>query len=141
MVNRTFGSSMEVGVRVEAEDMATGARRHCCSAYLSFVSLTAKTQQKVQKQQQQASDDVEHQQQLLPRVVPNTSEQTRIYAQAEARRAQRLAARQAAQHDPHRAAVLAACRLRPITHRCVFVVVAMAGHGAERSSALCAHAF
>lgn len=39
MVNRTFSSSMEVGVRVEAEDIRTGAREHCCSAYLTFVSL------------------------------------------------------------------------------------------------------
>ncbi|KAG1663738.1 hypothetical protein FOA52_006107 [Chlamydomonas sp. UWO 241] len=35
MVNRTFNSSMEVGVRVEAEDMRTGARWHSCSAYLT----------------------------------------------------------------------------------------------------------
>ncbi|GFH16871.1 thioesterase superfamily protein, partial [Haematococcus lacustris] len=33
MVHRTFTSSMEVGVRVEAEDMRTGQRHHCCSAY------------------------------------------------------------------------------------------------------------
>ena len=30
MVNRTFNSSMEVGVRVEEEDARTGARHHCC---------------------------------------------------------------------------------------------------------------
>lgn len=30
MVNRTFTSSMEVGVRVEEEDVRTGARHHCC---------------------------------------------------------------------------------------------------------------
>ncbi|KAJ9508666.1 hypothetical protein QJQ45_027960, partial [Haematococcus lacustris] len=39
MVHRTFTSSMEVGVRVEAEDMRTGQRHHCCSAYLTFVAL------------------------------------------------------------------------------------------------------
>jgi acyl-CoA thioesterase 11 len=42
MVNRTFRSSMEVGVRVEEEDPRTGARHHCCSAYLTFVALSRK---------------------------------------------------------------------------------------------------
>jgi len=41
-VNRTFASSMEVGVRVEAEDPRTGERAHCCSAYLTFVSMRAR---------------------------------------------------------------------------------------------------
>ena len=30
---------MEVGVRVESEDRVTGARRHCASAYLTFVAV------------------------------------------------------------------------------------------------------
>ncbi len=38
-VNAAWRSSMEVGVRVDAEDPATGARVHCCSAYLTFVGL------------------------------------------------------------------------------------------------------
>ena len=38
-VNRTWGTSMEGGVRVEAEDPATGQREHCCTAYLTFVML------------------------------------------------------------------------------------------------------
>lgn len=38
-VNRTWRSSMEVGVRVEAEDPSSGSRVHCCSAYLTFVRL------------------------------------------------------------------------------------------------------
>lgn len=29
----------EVGVHVEAEDMRTGVRHHCCTAYLTFVAL------------------------------------------------------------------------------------------------------
>lgn len=33
---------MQVGVRVEEEDMLTGARHHCCSAYLTFVSVKAR---------------------------------------------------------------------------------------------------
>lgn len=38
-VNRSWGTSMEVGVRVEAEDPKAGSRVHCCSAYLTFVHL------------------------------------------------------------------------------------------------------
>lgn len=38
-VNATFGTSMEVGVDVESEDPRTGARRRCCDAYLTFVTL------------------------------------------------------------------------------------------------------
>lgn len=33
---------MQVGVRVEEEDVKTGARHHCCSAYLTFVSVLAR---------------------------------------------------------------------------------------------------
>lgn len=111
MVNRTFSSSMEVGVRVEAENMRTGARRHCCSAYLTFVSLNSRAKPQQQQQQQRKPG------QQLPRVVATLSEHFRIYSQAEARRQQRLAARQAAVNDPCRAEAAAACRLKPITHR------------------------
>jgi acyl-CoA hydrolase len=38
-VNATFGSSMEVGVRVEAEDPLTGEVRHASSAYFVMVAL------------------------------------------------------------------------------------------------------
>jgi acyl-CoA hydrolase len=38
-VNRAWNTSMEVGVRVEAEDVSSGEREHCCSAYLTFVAL------------------------------------------------------------------------------------------------------
>jgi acyl-CoA thioesterase 11 len=38
-VNRAWNTSMEVGVRVDAEDVSTGEREHCCSAYLTFVAL------------------------------------------------------------------------------------------------------
>lgn len=33
---------LQVGVRVEEEDTATGKRHHCCSAYLTFVNITAR---------------------------------------------------------------------------------------------------
>ncbi|MEI9970943.1 MAG: acyl-CoA thioesterase [Ignavibacteriota bacterium] len=38
-VNRVFRTSMEVGVKVETEDLMTGKRLHTCSAYLTFVAL------------------------------------------------------------------------------------------------------
>ncbi len=38
-VNAVFGSSMEVGVRVEAEDLMSGEVRHTNSAYFVMVAL------------------------------------------------------------------------------------------------------
>ena len=38
-VNQAWTTSIEVGVRVEAEAVESGARVHCCSAYLTFVAL------------------------------------------------------------------------------------------------------
>jgi len=38
-VNAAFGSSLEVGVRVEAEDLMTGEVRHTNSAYFVMVAL------------------------------------------------------------------------------------------------------
>lgn len=40
-LNSTGRSSMEIGVRVEAEDLMTGETKHIASAYLTFVSLNA----------------------------------------------------------------------------------------------------
>jgi len=40
-VNAAWRSSMEVGVRVEAENVLTGARQHTTTAYLTFVALDA----------------------------------------------------------------------------------------------------
>jgi acyl-CoA hydrolase len=39
MVNEAWRTSMEVGVRVEAENVVTGRRVHTSSAYLVFVAL------------------------------------------------------------------------------------------------------
>src|ERR1700744_638906 len=39
MVNAAWHSSMEVGVRVEAEDPTIGVRRHTNTAYLTMVAL------------------------------------------------------------------------------------------------------
>src|SRR5262245_66541898 len=41
-VNYVGRTSMEVGVRVEAEDLLTGVRRHTNSCYLTFVSVDEK---------------------------------------------------------------------------------------------------
>ncbi|ABA89754.1 long-chain acyl-CoA thioesterase, BFIT_BACH family [Syntrophotalea carbinolica DSM 2380] len=40
-LNRVGKTSMEVGVRVEAENVMTGEIRHTASAYLTFVALDA----------------------------------------------------------------------------------------------------
>jgi acyl-CoA hydrolase len=40
-VNFTGNTSMEIGVRVEAENFMTGEVRHTASAYLSFVAMDA----------------------------------------------------------------------------------------------------
>jgi acyl-CoA hydrolase len=38
-VNAAWRTSMEVGVRVEAENVPTGDVRHTCTAYLTMVAL------------------------------------------------------------------------------------------------------
>ncbi|MGB0639956.1 MAG: acyl-CoA thioesterase [Myxococcota bacterium] len=38
-VNQAWTTSIEVGVRVDAEDPKTGTIVHCCSAYLTFVAI------------------------------------------------------------------------------------------------------
>lgn len=38
-VNAVFGSSMEIEVQVDAENLGTGERIRCCNAYLTFVAI------------------------------------------------------------------------------------------------------
>jgi acyl-CoA hydrolase len=83
MVNWSGRTSMEVGVRVEAEDRYTGAREHTSTCYLTFVSLDAAGRPKI-----------------LPALAPETAEDRRRWADAERRRAVRLEARE---HDRRRA--------------------------------------
>ena len=73
-VNRAFNTSMEVGVRVESEDIKTGAISHSNSAYLTFVSIDPETK-KPKK---------------VPEIIPETKEEIRRYEQALKRREQRL---------------------------------------------------
>ena len=77
-VNYVGRTSMEVGVRVEAEDMITGTRRHTNSAYLTFVAI-----------------DRNGRPVLIPQVRPTTDEEARRYHAARERRRRRLEERQA----------------------------------------------
>jgi acyl-CoA hydrolase len=72
-VNRTFRTSMEVGVRVEVEDLRTGEVRHTSSAFLTFVAL---------------GDDGKPA--PIPPVIPETEEEKRRFHQAGERRRYRL---------------------------------------------------
>lgn len=74
LVGRT---SMEVGVRVEAENPLTGQVRHTASAYLTFVAL-----------------DENGQPTSVPPLICETDEEKLRYRHAEIRRQYRLAERQ-----------------------------------------------
>lgn len=75
-VNRVFRTSMEVGVKVWVENLQTREVRHTSSAYLTFVALDA------------AGNRV-----VIPQVKPETDQDKRHFAEAEERRAYRLAFR------------------------------------------------
>jgi acyl-CoA hydrolase len=77
-VNRVFNTSMEVGVRVEAEDIETGEKIHANSAYFTFVGIDKITNKKVQ----------------VPPVIPETAEEKRRYEEALIRRNQRISLNQ-----------------------------------------------
>jgi acyl-CoA hydrolase len=71
-VNDVGRTSMEVGVRVETEDLITGERRHTSSAYLVTVAL-----------------DDEGRPRMVPPVIAETPAEKRRMADAKIRRAQR----------------------------------------------------
>ena len=73
-VNRAFSTSMEVGVKVWAEDTQTGAQQHVASAYLVFVAM-----------------DKEGRRQKVPELLPETPNERRRYADALLRREHREA--------------------------------------------------
>jgi acyl-CoA hydrolase len=72
-VNFTARSSMEVGCRVETEDPRTGVRRYTTKAYLTFVAV-----------------DEQLRPRPIPRFVPSSDEEKQRWADAEARRNDRL---------------------------------------------------
>jgi acyl-CoA hydrolase len=75
-VNAVWHTSMEVGVRVETENLLTGEVRHTASAYLVLVAV-----------------DEHHRPHEVPPLVPTTPDALRRMAEAQERRAHRLAAR------------------------------------------------
>lgn len=76
-INYVGKSSMEVGVRVEAENPITNEKFHSVSAYLTFVALNADGTPKI-----------------VPALKIENPEQARRHQQAEIRRQQRLERRQ-----------------------------------------------
>jgi acyl-CoA hydrolase len=73
-VNRAFTTSMEVGVKVWAEDTQTGEQQHVASAYLVFVAV-----------------DKEGRRLKVPQLLPETPNERRRYADALLRREHREA--------------------------------------------------
>lgn len=71
--NRAWGSSMEIGCRVVAEDSRTGERRHIVSAYSTFVAL-----------------DDDHKPMEVRPAAPETKAERRRYEEAALRREGRL---------------------------------------------------
>src|SRR5437016_13161407 len=76
-VNRVFRTSMEVGVRVEVENLVTGEIKHTSSAYLTFVTL-----------------DKHGNRVVIAPAIPETEVEKRRYEEAAHRRAHRLAMRE-----------------------------------------------
>jgi acyl-CoA hydrolase len=75
-VNRVFHTSMEVGVKVFAENPLTGEQRHTSTAYLTFVAL-----------------DMNRHAHAAPELILETDEENRRYREAGERRDYRLAMR------------------------------------------------
>jgi acyl-CoA hydrolase len=75
-VNAAWRTSMEVGVRVDAENPRTGERRHTNSAYLTMVAVD------------EQGRPVE-----VPKLIAETDEQHAREAEAQVRRRNRLAER------------------------------------------------
>ncbi len=81
-VNRVFKTSMEVGVRVCVEDLATGEIRHTASAFLTFVAL----------------GEDGRPEQAAP-VIPETDDEKRRFEEAGERRRYRLKVRNKAKNS------------------------------------------
>src|SRR3989337_3318766 len=72
-VNYAGRTSMEVGVRIEAEDLKTGKVTHTGSSYITYVALDEKGKPTP-----------------VPQVIPETPEEKRRWREGKARREQRL---------------------------------------------------
>jgi acyl-CoA hydrolase len=75
-VNRVFHTSMEVGVKVFAENILTGERKHTSSAYVTYVAL-----------------DLDRAPHPAPPLILETDQDRRRFREAGERRALRLATR------------------------------------------------
>ena len=73
-VNRVWNTSMEIGIKVCAEEPKTGKRRHVVSAYFTFVAIRENGKPTT-----------------LPKVIPVTKDEKRRHKQAQQRRNRRLA--------------------------------------------------
>jgi len=83
-LNMVGKTSMEVGVRVEAENLLTGEVRHTASAYLTYVALDRKSRPR-----------------KIPPLIAENTEQARRCQEAKARRELRQQERQQeAGHQP-----------------------------------------
>ena len=76
-VNKAWGSSMEIGVRVDAENSYEGSKRHIVSAYFTFVAL-----------------DDEGKTVPVPSLSPTNDKEQQRFEAAEIRRQARLAVRE-----------------------------------------------
>jgi acyl-CoA hydrolase len=81
-VNATWRTSMEVGVRLESENVRTGDRLHTSTAYLTMVAL-----------------DDEGRPTPVPPVAPETPDEQRRAREAQVRRDVRLAERDQIRRD------------------------------------------
>ncbi len=76
-VNRAWTSSMEIGVRVEAENSYDGTRKHIVSAYFTFVAV-----------------DGNDKPLTVPALLPETERERQRFEAAEVRRQARLSVRE-----------------------------------------------
>jgi acyl-CoA hydrolase len=82
MVNAAWRTSMEVGVRVEAENIRSGELTHTSTAYLTMVAL-----------------DEEGQPAAVPPIAPETPDEERRAREAQLRRDNRLAERERIENE------------------------------------------
>ena len=74
-VHRSWRSSMEIGVLVQAENMLSGKMRFCCYSILTFVAV------------------MEGKPIQVPKLIPQTDKEMINYKSAESRRLERIQAR------------------------------------------------